>query len=149
MKSKMQKLTALSNRIIINLALWHMDFTLVIQHCLKTFILTMRDGQTRKQFQEMGNTTYFQLLFMKLVIALDSFTIQKTKTVLCNLIYKPGFSVGNRHEIHSETDIKTVQEMHGAAKHVIVTAIFNSNKAKVMVLVLSPVVSLHSKKLLR
>jgi len=33
----------------------------------------------------------------------------------------------------SESDIKTVQEMYGAAKHVIVTAIFNSNKAKVMI----------------
>ena len=30
------------------------------------------------------NTTYFQSLFTKLVIASDSFTILKTKTVLCN-----------------------------------------------------------------
>jgi len=48
-------------------------------------------------------------------------------------IYKPGFSVENKNNILSESDIKTVQEMYGAAKHVIVTAIFNSNKAKVMV----------------
>ena len=46
-------------------------------------------------------------------------------------IYKPGFSVENKNKILSESDIKTVQEMYGAAKHVIVTAIFNSNKAKV------------------
>jgi len=48
-------------------------------------------------------------------------------------IYKPGFSVGNKNNILSESDIKTVQEMYGAAKHVIVMAIFNSNKAKVMI----------------
>ena len=48
-------------------------------------------------------------------------------------IYKPGFSVENKNKIHSEFDIKTVQKMYGAGKHVIVTAIFNSNKAKVMI----------------
>ena len=47
-------------------------------------------------------------------------------------IYKPGFSVENKNNIVSESDKQTVQEMYGAAKHVIVTAIFNSNKAKVM-----------------
>jgi len=47
-------------------------------------------------------------------------------------IYKPGFSVENKSKVLSESDIKTVQEMYCAAKHVIVTAIFNSNKAKVM-----------------
>jgi len=48
-------------------------------------------------------------------------------------IYYPGFSVKNKNEILSESDIQTVQEMYGAAKNVIVTAIFNSNKAKVMI----------------
>ena len=48
-------------------------------------------------------------------------------------IYKPGFSVENKNNILSESDIKTAQEMYGTAKHVIVTAIFNSNKAKVMI----------------
>ena len=48
-------------------------------------------------------------------------------------IYKPGFSVENKNNILSESDIKTVPEMYGAAKHVIVMAIFNSNKAKVMI----------------
>ena len=48
-------------------------------------------------------------------------------------IYKHGFSVENKNEILSEYDIKTVQKMYGAAKHVIVTAIFNSNKTKVMI----------------
>jgi len=48
-------------------------------------------------------------------------------------IYKSGFSVENKNEILSESDIKTVQEMYGAAKNVKVTAIFNSKKAKVMI----------------
>jgi len=48
-------------------------------------------------------------------------------------IYKPGFSVKNKNKILSESDIKTVQEMYGAAKYEVVTAIFNSNKAKVMI----------------
>ena len=48
-------------------------------------------------------------------------------------IYKPGSIVENKNKILSESHIKTVQEMYGAAKHVIVMAIFNSNKAKVMI----------------
>jgi len=48
-------------------------------------------------------------------------------------IYKPGFNVENKNKILSESDIKTVQEMYGATKHVIVTEIFKSNKAKVMI----------------
>jgi len=48
-------------------------------------------------------------------------------------IYQPGFSVENKNNVFSESDIKTVRGMYGAAKHVIVTAIFNSNKAKVMI----------------
>jgi len=48
-------------------------------------------------------------------------------------IYQPGFNVENKNKILSESDIKTVRQMYGAAKHVIVTAIFNSNKAKVMI----------------
>ena len=47
--------------------------------------------------------------------------------------YKPGFSVENKSKILSESDIKTVQEMYGAAKHVIVIAFRNCNKAKVMI----------------
>jgi len=48
-------------------------------------------------------------------------------------IYKPGFSVENKNKMLSESDIKTVQEMYGTAKHVIVMEILNSNKAKVMI----------------
>ena len=48
-------------------------------------------------------------------------------------IYKRGFSVENKNKILSESDIKTVQEMYGAAKNVTVTAIFNSKKAKVII----------------
>ena len=119
--------------MIKNLALWHMDFTPVIQHCLVICILTMRDGQTRKQFQGMGSSTYFQSLFTKLAIALDCFTNTEGKDSIMQPIYKPGFSVENKNNILSESDIKTVKEMYGAAKHVIVTAIFNSNKTKVMI----------------
>jgi len=35
-------------------------------------------------------------------------------------IYKPGFSVENKNKILSESDIKTVQQMYGEAKNVIV-----------------------------
>jgi len=73
-KSKMRKLTVLTTWIIKNLALWRMASTLEIQHCLAICVLTMRDGQTRKQFQGMGSSTYFQSLFTKLVIASDCFT---------------------------------------------------------------------------
>ena len=48
-------------------------------------------------------------------------------------IYNPGFSVENKNNIPSESDIKTVKQMYGAAKHVIFTAIFNSSKANVMI----------------
>jgi len=48
-------------------------------------------------------------------------------------IVKSGFSVENKNTILSESDLKTVREMYGAAKHVIVTAIFHSNKAKVTI----------------
>jgi len=58
--------------------------TLEIQHCLVICILTMRDGQTRKQFQGMECSTCFQSLFTKLVIASDCFTTLKTKAVLCD-----------------------------------------------------------------
>ena len=48
-------------------------------------------------------------------------------------IYTPGFSVENKNKILSESDKQTVQEMYGAEKNVIVTTIFNSNKAKVTI----------------
>jgi len=48
-------------------------------------------------------------------------------------IYKPGFSVENKNKILSESDIKTVQELYGAAKNVTVTSIFNSKTSKVMI----------------
>jgi len=32
-------------------------------------------------------------------------------------IYKPRFSVKNKNEILSESDVQTVQEMYGAAKN--------------------------------
>jgi len=48
-------------------------------------------------------------------------------------IYKLGFSVENKNKIFSESVIKTVQEMYGVSKNVIVTALFNSKKAKVII----------------
>ena len=57
-----------------------MASTLEIQHCLVICILTMRDGQTRKQFRGMESSIYIQSLFTKLVIASDCFTILKTNT---------------------------------------------------------------------
>jgi len=48
-------------------------------------------------------------------------------------IYKPGFSVENKNKILFESDIKTDHKMYGVANHVVVTAIFNYNKAKVMI----------------
>ena len=47
-------------------------------------------------------------------------------------IYNPGFSVENKNKILSESDKQTIREMYGAAKSVIVTALFNSKKAKVI-----------------
>ena len=55
------------------------------------------------------------------------------KDSVMRTIYNSGFSVKNKNEILSESDIQTVQEMYGGAKNVIVTAIFNSNKSKVMI----------------
>jgi len=66
-----------------NLPLWLMASTPVIQHCLEICILTMRDGQIRKQFQGMESSTCFRSLFTKLVIASGCFTILKTNTALC------------------------------------------------------------------
>jgi len=61
--------------------LWHMDFIQAVRPYRAICILTMRDSHTRKQFQGMENTIYFQSLFTQLVIASHSFTILKTKTV--------------------------------------------------------------------
>jgi len=44
-------------------------------------------------------------------------------------IYKSGFS----NKKLSESDIKTVQEMYGTERHVIVTAIFNSKQTKALI----------------
>ena len=48
-------------------------------------------------------------------------------------IYKPGFSVENKSKILSESNVETVQDMYGAAKNIIVTAIFKSKKSNVMI----------------
>jgi len=45
-------------------------------------------------------------------------------------IYKSGFSVENKNKILSESDIKTVQEMYGAAKHVLLRQFLTLTKQK-------------------
>ena len=64
---------------------------------------------------------------------IELFHNTEDKDSIMQSIYKPRFSVENKNKILSESDSKIVQEMYGTAKHVIVTAIFNSNKAKVMI----------------
>jgi len=61
--------------------------------------------------------------------ALGLYHNTEDKDSIMQPIYKPGFS----NRILSESDIKTIQEMYGAARNVIVTAIFNSKQAKVMI----------------
>jgi len=105
-----------------------MASTLEIQHCLVICILTMRDGQTRK----VSGYGKFNL-FSVTVHEIGLFHNTEAKDSIMQPIYKLGFSVENNKNILSESDKQTVQEMYGAAKHVIITAIFDSNEAKVMI----------------
>ena len=75
-----------------------------------------------------GKYNLYSVAVHELGHALGLYHNTEDKDSIMQPIYKPGFS----NKILSESDIKTVQKMYGAAKHVIVTAIFNSNKAKVM-----------------
>ena len=61
--------------------------------------------------------------------ALGLYHNTEDKDSIMHPIYKSGFS----NKALSESDIKTIQEMYGAAKNVIVTAIFNAKQAKVMI----------------
>jgi len=109
-----------------------MAFTLEIQHCLAICILTTRDGQTRNSFGDR-KFNLFSVAVHEIGHCIGLFHNTEDKDGIMRPIYQPGFSVENKNNIHSESDIKTVREMYGAAKHVIVTAIFNSNKAKFII----------------
>jgi len=80
-----------------------------------------------------GKFNLFSVAVHEIGHCIGLFHNTENKDRIMRTIYKPGFSVNNKNKILSESDIKTVQEMYGAAKHVIVTAIFNSNKAKVLI----------------
>jgi len=80
-----------------------------------------------------GKYNIFSVAVHEIGHCIGLFHNTEDKDSIMQPIYKPGFSAENKYKILSESYIKTVQEMYGAAKHVIVTAIFNSNKAKVMI----------------
>ena len=80
-----------------------------------------------------GKLNLFSVAVHEIGHCIGLFHNTEDKDSIMQPIYNPGFSVENNNNILSESDIKTVREMYGAAKHIIVTAIFNSNKAKVMI----------------
>ena len=80
-----------------------------------------------------GKYTLFSVAVHEIGHCIGLFHNFEDKDSVMQPIYKPGFRIENKNKILSESDIKTAQEMYGAAKHVIVMAIFNSNKAKVMI----------------
>ena len=80
-----------------------------------------------------GKFNLFSVAVHKMGHCIGLFHNTENKDSVMQPIYKPGFSSENKNNILSESDKQTVQEMYGAAKHVIVTAIFNPNKAKVMI----------------
>ena len=74
-----------------------------------------------------GKFNLFSVAVHEIDHCIGLFHNSEDKDSIMHPIYKPGFSVENKNKILSESDKQTVQEMYGAAKHVIVTAIFNSN----------------------
>jgi len=80
-----------------------------------------------------GKYNLFSVAVHEIGHCIGLFHNTEDKDSIMHPIYKPGFSVENKNKILSDSDIKTVQEMYGAARNVIVTAIFNSNKANVMI----------------
>ena len=118
MKSKMRKLTVLTNWIIKNLALWRMASTLVIRHCLAICILTIRDGQTRKQFWGWE----VQLIFSR---CSRNWSLHRPVSQYWRQrqYYAANLSAWSQCWKQEQCTfwiwIKTVREMYGAAKHVI------------------------------
>ena len=80
-----------------------------------------------------GKFNLFSVAIHEIGHCIGLFHNTEDKYSIMQPIYKPGFSVENKNKILSESDKQSVQEMYGAAKHAIVAAIFNSNKAKVMI----------------
>jgi len=80
-----------------------------------------------------GTFNLFSVAVYEIGHSIGLFHNTEDKDSVMQPIYKPGFSFKNKKKILSESDIKTVQEMYGAAKNVIVTAIFNSRQGKVMI----------------
>jgi len=80
-----------------------------------------------------GKCNLFSVAVHEIGDCIGLFHNTEDKDGIMQPIYKPGLSVENKNKILSESDIKTVQKMYGAAKRVIFTAIFNSNKAKVII----------------
>jgi len=79
-----------------------------------------------------GKYNLFSVAVHEIGHCIGLFHNTEDKDSIMHPIYKPGFSVENKNKTLSESDIQTVQEMYGVAKHVIVMAIFNSKKSKVM-----------------
>jgi len=80
-----------------------------------------------------GKYNLFSVAVHEIGHCIGLFHNTEDKDSIMHPIYKPGFSGENKNKIHSESEIKTVQGMYGAAKNGIVTAIFHSNKAKGMI----------------
>jgi len=87
----------------------------------------------QKTVSEDGKYNLFSVAVHEIGHCIGMFHQNENKDSIMKPICKPGFSVENKNKILSESDIKTVQEMYGAAKQVIVTATFDSNKAKVVI----------------
>jgi len=80
-----------------------------------------------------GKFNLFSVTVHEIGHCIGLFHNTKDKNSIMQPIYQPVFSIENKNNILSESDIQTVQEMYGIAKRVIVTVIFNSNKPKVMI----------------
>ena len=87
----------------------------------------------QKTISGHGKYNLFSVAVHEIGHCIGLFHNTEDKDSIMQPIYKSGFSVENKNKILSASDIKTVQEMYGAARNVIVTAFFNSNKAKAMI----------------
>jgi len=91
------------------------------------------DNEVWTDKNEGGKYNLFTVAVHEIGQCIGLFHNTEDKDSAMQPIYKPGFIVENKNKILSEPDIKTIQEMYGAAKSVIVTALFNSKQAKVMI----------------